>query len=129
MKGFTMSSAENFEPALIDNKSEIDITEKAVKQVKRIKEENSIPEEHALRIGVKGGGCSGMTYQMGFDGEIKDADTVIEKEGIKLVVDGKSLFYLTGTILDFSDGLNGKGFVFSNPNATKTCGCGESFGV
>ena len=124
-----MSSAENFEPALIDNKSEIDITEKAVKQVKRIKEENSIPEEHALRIGVKGGGCSGMTYQMGFDGEIKDADTVIEKEGIKLVVDGKSLFYLTGTILDFSDGLNGKGFVFSNPNATKTCGCGESFGV
>ena len=124
-----MSSAENLEPALIDNKNEIDITEKAVKQVKRIKEENSIPEEHALRIGVKGGGCSGMTYQMGFDGEIKDADTVIEKEGIKLVVDGKSLFYLTGTILDFSDGLNGKGFVFSNPNATKTCGCGESFGV
>ncbi len=109
--------------------SEIDITEKAVKQVKRIKEENNIPEEHGLRIGVKGGGCSGLTYQMGFDGEVKDSDTVIEKEGLKLIVDGKSLFYLAGTVLDFSDGLNGKGFVFNNPNATKTCGCGESFGV
>ncbi|MCX6170834.1 MAG: iron-sulfur cluster insertion protein ErpA [Ignavibacteriales bacterium] len=109
--------------------SEIDITEKAIKQVKRIKEENNIPDEHALRIGVKGGGCSGLTYQMGFDHETKDGDTVIEKEGIKLFVDGKSLFYLSGTVLDFSDGLNGKGFIFSNPNATKTCGCGESFGV
>lgn len=124
-----MSSQEEIQSALIENKCEIDISEKAVKQVKRIKEENNIPKEHALRIGVKGGGCSGMTYQMGFDGEIKDSDTVLEKDGIKLLVDGKSLFYLTGTVLDFSDGLNGKGFVFSNPNATKTCGCGESFGV
>lgn len=109
--------------------SEIDITEKAVKQVLRIKEENNIPGDYALRIGVKGGGCSGFTYQMGFDGEKKESDTVIEKDGLKLVVDGKSLFYLTGTVLDFSDGLNGKGFVFSNPNAVKTCGCGDSFGV
>ena len=66
---------------------------------------------------------------MGFDGESKETDTVIEKDGIKLFVDGKSLFYLSGTVLDFSDGLNGKGFVFNNPNAKKTCGCGESFGV
>jgi iron-sulfur cluster assembly protein len=66
---------------------------------------------------------------MGFDGTINENDTVIEKDGIKLIIDGKSLFYLTGTILDFSDGLNGKGFIFQNPNATKTCGCGESFGV
>jgi len=124
-----MSSEMNLETALIADKSEIDITEKAIRQVRRIKEENNIPDEHVLRIGVKGGGCSGMTYQMGFDGEIKNSDTLIEKDGIKLCVDGKSLFYLTGTILDFSDGLNGKGFVFSNPNATKTCGCGESFGV
>lgn len=107
----------------------IDLTEKAISQVKRIKEENNIPSEHALRVGVKGGGCSGLTYQMGFDGEINDGDSLIEKDGIKLVVDGKSLFYLTGTILDFSDGLNGKGFVFKNPNAARTCGCGESFGV
>ncbi len=113
----------------IQTQNEIDITEKAVRQVKRIKEENNIPQASGLRIGVKGGGCSGLTYQMGFDGEIKETDTVIEKDGIKLIVDGKSLFYLTGTILDFSDGLNGKGFVFNNPNAVKTCGCGESFGI
>jgi iron-sulfur cluster assembly protein len=109
--------------------SEIEITDKAVKEVIRIKEENNIPAEHGLRIGVKGGGCSGLTYNLGFDGEIKDTDTVIEKNGVKLFIDPKSLFYITGTVLDFSDGLNGKGFVFNNPNATKTCGCGESFGV
>lgn len=113
----------------INSISEIDITEKALKQILRIKEENNIPENHGLRVGVKGGGCSGLTYQMGFDGEIKDGDTVIEKDGLKLIVDGKSLFYLLGTVLDFSDGLNGRGFVFNNPNAVKTCGCGESFGV
>ncbi len=107
----------------------ISVTEKAVKQVKRIKEENNIPEPSALRVSVKGGGCSGLTYQMGFDSEAKDGDTIIEKEGVKIVVDGKSLFYLSGTVLDFSDGLNGKGFTFKNPNAVKTCGCGESFGV
>ncbi|MCL4547228.1 MAG: iron-sulfur cluster insertion protein ErpA [Bacteroidetes bacterium] len=109
--------------------NEIDITEKAIKQVKKIKSENNIPDEYGLRVGVKGGGCSGLTYQLGFDGEQKEGDMVIEKDGIKLFVDGKSLFYLSGTILDFSDGLNGKGFVFNNPNAKKTCGCGESFGV
>lgn len=113
----------------ISVQNEIDITEKAIKQVKRIKEENNIPADYALRVGVKGGGCSGMTYQLGFDGETKEGDTLIEKEGVKLLVDGKSLFYLAGTVLDFSDGLNGKGFIFNNPNATKTCGCGESFGV
>ena len=110
-------------------RNDIDITEKAINQVKKIKEENSIPEDYALRVGVKGGGCSGLTYQLGFDGELKNGDTVIEKNGLKLYVDGKSLFYLSGTVLDFSDGLNGRGFVFNNPNATKTCGCGESFGV
>lgn len=109
--------------------AEIDITEKAVKQVIKIKEENNIPAEYFLRIGVKGGGCSGLTYQMGFDGERKDGDSIIEKAGVQMVVDGKSLFYLSGTVLDFSDGLNGKGFVFNNPNAKKTCGCGDSFGV
>jgi len=109
--------------------AEIEITEKAIRQVNRIKEDNNIPETHGLRVGVKGGGCSGLSYQMGFDGEIKESDTVIEKEGLKIIVDGKSLFYLSGTVLDFSDGLNGKGFVFNNPNAAKTCGCGDSFGV
>ncbi|MFA3783078.1 iron-sulfur cluster insertion protein ErpA [Melioribacteraceae bacterium 4301-Me] len=109
--------------------SEIDITEKAIKQVLRIKEENNIPAEYGLRISVKGGGCSGLTYQLGFDNQQNEGDTIIEKSGLKLFVDGKSLFYLTGTVLDFSDGLNGKGFIFNNPNAKRTCGCGESFGV
>jgi iron-sulfur cluster assembly protein len=109
--------------------SEITITDKAVKEIKRIMDENKITQEFGLRIGVKGGGCSGLTYTLGFDPENREGDSIIEHDGVKLFVDGKSLFYLTGTQLDFSDGLNGKGFIFNNPNATKSCGCGESFGV
>lgn len=109
--------------------SEIIITEKAEKEIKRIMEENSIPETYGLRVGVKGGGCSGLTYNLGFDEEQREGDTLIESGDVKLFVDGKSLFYLSGTELDFSDGLNGKGFIFNNPNAAKTCGCGDSFGV
>jgi iron-sulfur cluster assembly protein len=109
--------------------SEITITDKAVKEIKRIMDENKITQEFGLRIGVKGGGCSGLTYTLGFDAETREGDSIIEQEGVKLFVDGKSLFYLSGTQLDFSDGLNGKGFIFNNPNATKSCGCGESFGV
>ncbi len=109
--------------------SEIKISEKAAKQIKVVMEENQVPENYALRVGVKGGGCSGLTYTLGFDGEAREGDTVIEDNGVKLFVDGKSLFYLMGTVLDFTDGLNGKGFIFNNPNATKTCGCGESFSV
>lgn len=109
--------------------SEITITEKAVSEIKKIMEENKVPSEFGLRIGVKGGGCSGLTYTLGFDPSAREGDTLIEYDGIRLFVDGKSLFYLSGTQLDYSNGLNGKGFVFNNPNATKTCGCGESFGV
>ena len=109
--------------------SEISITEKAVKEIKRIMDENKITQEFGLRIGVKGGGCSGLTYTLGFDPENREGDSIIDQDGVKLFVDGKSLFYLSGTQLDFSDGLNGKGFIFNNPNATKSCGCGESFGV
>lgn len=111
------------------NEAEIRVTEKAVKEVKKIMVENSIPESYGLRVGVKGGGCSGLTYTMHFDEQPKESDTIIEQENIKLYVDGKSLFYLTGTELDFTDGLNGKGFIFNNPNAVKSCGCGESFSV
>jgi iron-sulfur cluster assembly protein len=110
-------------------KSEITITEKARNEILRIMQSNSIPENFGLRVGVKGGGCSGLTYTINFDENQKDGDTIIESDNVKLFVDGKSLFYLMGTQLDFSDGLNGKGFLFNNPNATKTCGCGESFGV
>ncbi len=105
----------------------INITDKAINQIVRIRSENNIPESHGLRLSVKGGGCSGLMYDLGFDDKTTDSDTVIERNGLKLIVDGKSLFYLMGTELDFSDGLNGKGFIFNNPNATKTCGCGESF--
>lgn len=113
----------------IQLEQEIKVSEKAAKEIKRIMQENNIPENYGLRVGVKGGGCSGLTYTLGFDGEQKEGDTIIDSNGVKLFVDGKSLFYLTGTELDFSDGLNGRGFVFNNPNAKKTCGCGESFGV
>ena len=113
----------------VQNETEIRITDKAVKEIKRIMDENKVPDTYGLRVGVKGGGCSGLTYSLGFDIEPREGDTVIEQESVKLFVDGKSLFYLMGTELDFTDGLNGKGFVFNNPNAKKTCGCGESFGV
>ncbi len=113
----------------VQYEQEIKITPKAVEEVIKIRKENNIPEDFGLRVGVKGGGCSGLKYSMGFDGEQKEGDTIIEQNGIKLFVDGKSLFYLSGTELDFTSGLNGRGFVFNNPNATKTCGCGESFGV
>jgi len=109
--------------------SEIKVTEKAQKEIVRIMNENKIPDNYGLRVGVKGGGCSGLTYQLGFDAENKEGDTIINSDNVKLYIDGKSLFYLTGTELDLSDGLNGKGFIFKNPNAKKTCGCGDSFGV
>ncbi|MEO8398242.1 MAG: iron-sulfur cluster insertion protein ErpA [Ignavibacteriaceae bacterium] len=109
--------------------TEIKITEKAAEEAKKIMNENNVPETYGLRVGVKGGGCSGLTYTLGFDAEPREGDTIIEQNEVKLFVDGKSLFYLGGTELDFTSGLNGKGFVFNNPNAKKTCGCGESFGV
>jgi iron-sulfur cluster assembly protein len=107
----------------------ITITDKAVSEIASIREENSIPENYHLRIGVKGGGCSGLSYSLGFDGEQRDTDEVLEIKGVQIIVDAKSLFYLDGTELDYTDGLNGRGFVFNNPNAVRTCGCGSSFGV
>jgi iron-sulfur cluster assembly protein len=107
----------------------ISLTPKAVDQVRKIRIENKIPDSHGLRLGVKGGGCSGMTYVLGFDENPRENDSILELNGIRVFVDQKSLFFLSGTVLDFSDGLNGKGFVFNNPQATKTCGCGNSFGV
>lgn len=85
--------------------------------------------DHFIRVGVEGGGCSGLMYQLTFDNEIKEDDKEFEDNGVKVVVDKKSVLYLVGTILDYSGGLNGKGFVFSNPNASRTCGCGESFSL
>jgi iron-sulfur cluster assembly protein len=119
-------STQFIRPALSE---EISLTEKAAEQVAKIRAENNIPATHGLRIGVKGGGCSGLTYVLGFDESPKENDKVFLGHGVTMFVDPKSLFYLSGTVLDFSDGLNGKGFVFNNPQATKTCGCGSSFGV
>lgn len=108
---------------------EIQLTEKAVTEIKNIKATNNIPDSHGLRLGVKGGGCSGLTYVLAFDEQAKEKDRVLDLKGVKVFVDQKSMFYLSGTVLDFSDGLNGRGFVFNNPQASKTCGCGSSFGV
>ena len=82
-----------------------------------------------VRVAVKGGGCSGLSYDLSFDSEKKDADTLVEDKTVKILVDKKSLLYLVGTELQYSDGLNGKGFNFVNPNASRTCGCGESFSI
>ena len=112
-----------------DTAQDITISEKAVREIGKIRDENSIPENFALRIGVKGGGCSGLSYSLGFDSDIKDTDETLSIAGVNLVIDGKSLYYLEGTELDYADGLSGKGFVFNNPNAVRTCGCGSSFGV
>lgn len=96
--------------------------------VQLIKDENR-PEGTFIRVGVSGGGCSGLSYNLTFDHEMKPEDQVFEDKGIKIVVDRKSFLYLVGTELDYSGGLNGKGFIFKNPNAARTCGCGESFSV
>ncbi len=107
----------------------ITVTDKAKSQIIALQEKEGKKDQNNIRVLVKGGGCSGLMYDLDFDDEIKPADQVFEDKGIKILVDKKSLLYLLGTTLDFSDGLNGKGFQFINPNATRTCGCGESFSV
>lgn len=102
------------------------ITEKAAVQVAKLAGADGKPGA-ALRVAVQGGGCSGLTYKLSYEYDERDGDKAYEQHGVKLLIDKKSVIYLVGTELDFSDGLNGKGFTFSNPNATKTCGCGTSF--
>ena len=94
-----------------------------------MKEEGYDPSRDYVRVGVKSGGCSGLSYELKFDSEIKKEDKVYEDNQVKIIVDKKSILYLAGTILEYSGGLNGKGFVFNNPNAQRTCGCGESFSL
>lgn len=106
----------------------ITLTEKAVKEIKRLLENDPSAAGSSLRVQVAGGGCSGMSYKLGFDQQPAGAnDKTFEKEGIRILIDTKSYLFLDGTELDFSDGLNGTGFVFKNPNAKRTCGCGSSF--
>ena len=99
------------------------------KAIQLMTEDGFKPFEDYIRVGVKSGGCSGLEYVLKFDNEKTDSDQIFEDNGIKIIVDKKSVLYLAGTILDFSAGLNGKGFVFNNPNANRTCGCGESFSL
>ena len=91
--------------------------------------EEGLNSNSFVRVGVNSGGCSGLSYDLGFDNDEKEDDKSFEDNGIKIVVNKKSYLYLIGTILEYSGGLNGKGFVFNNPNASRTCGCGESFAV
>jgi iron-sulfur cluster assembly protein len=107
------------------------VSDKAREKVAKLMQDASIENasEYFLRVSVVGGGCSGLSYKLDFDNESKPMDQVFEDNGVKVVTDLKSFLYLVNTTLDFSDGLNGKGFFFSNPNASRTCGCGESFAV
>lgn len=108
----------------------ITVTENArIKIAELMEKENISPGSGFVRVGVLGGGCSGLSYKLTFDTQLLETDKVFEDKGVKIAVDKKSFLYLVGTELDFSDGLNGKGFAFHNPNATRTCGCGESFAV
>lgn len=107
----------------------IQITESAANKIKAIKAEEKRTEEDFLRVSVKRGGCSGFSYKLDFDNQMQEKDKTLDAHGAKVVIDSKSLLYLIGMTLDFEGGLNGKGFVFSNPNATKSCGCGASFAV
>jgi len=110
------------------NPAGIGITERAAKEVQRVIEENNMPAETLVRIGAKGGGCSGMTYVLDFDQNgPTEFDLTFEQHGVKVIVDKKSSFFMSGTTLDFNDGLLNRGFVFQNPTATGTCGCGTSF--
>lgn len=104
----------------------ISLTESAMKQLKRIRIEQNIPNDHYLRVGVKGGGCSGFSYILGFD-VIKDKDDTFEIDGMEMVMEKAHALYLVGIEIDWHDGLNNRGFVFNNPNAKETCGCGTSF--
>lgn len=105
------------------------ITDKAKERVLQIRQEEGLEADSFLRVGVVGGGCSGLSYKLDFDNQPQPNDQVFEDKGIKIVTDIKSFLYLCDTTLDFSDGLNGKGFHFINPNASRTCACGESFAV
>jgi len=108
----------------------IQVTDSAAQQIAQLKAaDKNLAAEANLRVKVVTGGCSGMSYKLDFDNTVGADDKIVEHNGIKLVIDKKSYLYLVGMNLDYQGGLNGQGFVFNNPNATRTCGCGSSFGV
>ena len=107
----------------------IQISSSAAEHIQELKSKENIPQGKALRISIKEGGCSGFSYKLDFDEKKSENDKAFESNGTPLVIAGKSLLYIMGMTLDYEGGLNGKGFIFSNPNAKDTCGCGTSFGV
>lgn len=110
----------------------ISVTDRAAKRIKQIRDEQHLPEEAKLRVGVVSGGCSGLTYELDFDTSEPDEEKkeqLYEDNGVQLIIDMRSFLYLSGTQLDYTEGLNGQGFHFHNPNASRTCSCGESFSV
>jgi iron-sulfur cluster assembly protein len=106
----------------------VTVSQTAAKKLNSLIEESGFKTPF-VRVAVKGGGCSGLSYDLSFDTDQQTGDTLAEDKGVQILIDMKSLLYLFGTELDFSDGLNGKGFQFINPNASRTCGCGESFAL
>ncbi len=108
----------------------VTISKTAVEKLNEVmKEEGISSDTHNLRVGVLGGGCSGLSYKMDFDENVEESDTLVELETFKVVINKQSLLYLVGTELNYQGGLNGKGFEWINPNASRTCGCGESFSL
>ncbi len=108
----------------------IKVSEEAKSKISTLMSEEGFNiENHYVRVGVKSGGCSGLSYELKFDESSVEGDKIFEDNNVKIVVDKRSVLYLAGTILEYSGGLNGKGFVFNNPNAQRTCGCGESFSL
>lgn len=116
---------------MVGTENAILVSDKAKQKVQQLMQDAGIADDpsYFLRVSVVGGGCSGLSYKLDFDNEQKPMDQVFEDNGVKVVTDLKSFLYLVNTELQFSDGLNGKGFYFENPNASRTCGCGESFAV
>lgn len=108
----------------------IKVSQEAKSEVIKLMEADGFNHDRDyIRVGVKSGGCSGLTYDLNFDKNINENDKIYEDNGVRIIVDNKSFLYLIGTTLEYSGGLNGKGFVFNNPNANRTCGCGESFSL
>ena len=108
----------------------VNVSDTAAQQLLNIFiEENKDPKENYVRVGVKSGGCSGLSYILDFEEKASESDKVVESNGVNLLIDKKSLLYLIGTTLEYSSGLNGKGFHWTNPNAQRSCGCGESFSL
>ena len=110
---------------------DISISERAIQRIDEIRTEQNVPKDAFLKVGVVSGGCSGLTYDLDFDSDVEpqENDKVFELNGMKVLVDMRSFLYLAGTELDYTEGLEGEGFHFHNPNASRTCSCGESFSI